>query len=56
MNLRIITMKLKTGKTGLNLDRGQVGVIYGGKLPWQDRLERVPMGDHTRLGHIKTGS
>ena len=27
MNLRIITMKLKTGKTGLNPDRGRVGVI-----------------------------
>jgi len=48
-------MELKTAKTRLNPDRGRVGVIYGGKLPWQERLERVPMGD-TRLGHIRTGS
>ena len=52
MNLRLITIELKTGKTRLNLDRGRVGVIYGGKLPWQDHLERVPMGD-THLGHIR---
>jgi hypothetical protein len=32
MNLRLITMELKTGKTGLNPDRGQVVVIYGGRL------------------------
>ena len=55
MNLRLITMELKTDKTGLNLDTGRVGVIYRDKLPWQERLKRVPVGD-TRLGHIKTGS
>ena len=48
-------MELKTDKTGQNLDRGRVGVIYGDKLPWQERLERVPVGD-TRLGHIRTSS
>jgi hypothetical protein len=30
MNLRLMTMELKTGKTGLNPDRGRVGVIYVG--------------------------
>ena len=54
MNLRLMTMELKTSKTGLNPDRERVGVIYGGKLPWQECLERVPVGD-TRLGHIRTG-
>ena len=55
MNLRIITMELKNGKTGLNPDRGRVGVIYGGKLPWLESLERIPVGD-TRFSHIRTGS
>ena len=55
MNLRLKTMELKTGKTGLNSDRGRVGVIYRDKLPWQKRLERVSVGD-THLGHIRTGS
>ena len=48
-------MELKICKTRLNPDRGRVGVIYGGKLPWQDHLVRDPVGD-TRLGHIRTGS
>jgi hypothetical protein len=55
MNLRLITIELKTDKTGLNLERGRVRVIYGGKLPWQESLERVFVRD-TRLGHIRTGS
>ena len=36
-------------------DRGQVVVKYGGSLPWQECLERIPMGD-TCHGHIRTGS
>jgi hypothetical protein len=55
MNLRLITVELKTGKTRLNPDRGRVRIIYGGKLPWQELLERVPVGG-TRLDHIRTGS
>ena len=48
-------MELKTSKTGLNPNMRRVEVIYGGKLPWQECLERDPVGD-TRLGHIRTGS
>jgi hypothetical protein len=48
-------MELKTGKHGLNPESGRVRVIYGGKLPWQESLERVSVRD-TRLGHIRTGS
>jgi hypothetical protein len=33
---------------------GRVGVIYGGKLPWQECQERIPVGD-IHLGHIRTG-
>ena len=55
MNLRLITKELKIGKTGLNPDKGRVGEIYGGKLPWQERLERVLVGD-THLGHIRPSS
>jgi hypothetical protein len=47
--------ELHFGKTELNPDRGRVGVIYGRKLPWQERLEIVLMGD-THLSHIRTGS
>ena len=39
----------------LNPDMGRVVVNYGGSLPWQGCLERIPMGD-THLGHIRIDS
>ena len=35
----------------LNPDRGQVVVIYGGRLSWQDHLERDPVGRYSPQSH-----
>ena len=34
-----------------NPDRGRVVVIYGGRLSWQDHLERDPAGRYSPQSH-----
>jgi len=34
-----------------NPDRGRVVVIYGGRLSWQDRLKRDPVGRYSPQSH-----